>query len=70
MKRCYRCKLQLPLFMFGKSKRANLSYDKKHLRTCRVCTFRMASEPVVRFKEGKYHVVQLTMIERLKELLK
>jgi hypothetical protein len=56
--------------MFGKSKRANLSYDKKHLRTCRVCTFRMASEPVVRFKEGKYHVVQLTMIERLKELLK
>jgi hypothetical protein len=70
MKRCYRCKLQLPLFMFGKAKRANLSYDQRHLRTCKVCTFLMTYEPVVRFKEGKYHVVQLTMIERLKELLK
>jgi hypothetical protein len=70
MKRCYRCKWNLPLFMFGKAVRFTIPTDKGRNRTCRVCTFKAAKDKVVRWKDGKFSVVKLSLTDRIKEFFK
>lgn len=70
MKRCYSCKLVLPLFLFSRSTRAILKTDFKRLRVCRICNFIKSKNKVVRCIDRKYVLVNLTIRQRINELFK
>ncbi len=37
---------------------------------CRICIFKQSKDYVVRHREGKFKIVRLTFIERIKEFFK
>ncbi len=70
MKRCYTCRINWPLFMFKKNKmKFKLVTDKGRVRNCRICVFKEAKNTVVRHRNGKFELVNLTLIQRIKEFL-
>jgi hypothetical protein len=71
-KRCYYCKCNYPLFMFHKAKRFTIATDLGRNRCCRICVFRTAKHPVVRWDASikKFNIVKLTLKERIKEFFK
>ncbi len=71
-KRCYCCKHAYPLFMFQKAKRFVIPSDLGKMRCCRICVFRTAKNPVVRWdsETKKFEIVKLTLKQRIKEFFK
>ena len=70
-KRCYTCNRWYPLFMFKKdSRKFQLPIALGTVRNCRVCVWKDSSNgnKVVRWQDGKFNLVQLTLKQRLKEL--
>jgi len=69
--RCHNCRTNWPLFMFRKD---NMKYKiaawKGKICTCRICSFKISKEPVVRYRNKKFIIVQLSLIERLKEFFR
>jgi hypothetical protein len=56
--------------MFKKNKmKFKLVTDKGRVRNCRICVFKEAKNTVVRHRNGKFELVNLTLIQRIKEFL-
>lgn len=72
MKRCYCCKRIYPLFLFHKAQRFTIKSDLGKNRCCRICVFKEAKNPVVRWNKAikKFEIVQLTLKQRIKEFFK
>lgn len=68
-KKCFKCKLYLPLFMFKKRTGTyTRPSDKGRVFCCRICRLRNAlKEPVVVKVDDKLQVVRLTKMEAIKE---
>jgi hypothetical protein len=71
-KRCYCCKRRFPLFMYHKATRFTIKSDLGRNRCCRICVFKAAKNPVVRWdsETKKFGIVKLNLKQRIKELLK
>ena len=71
-KTCYCCKHTYPLFMFHKAKRFTIATDLGKNRCCRICVFRAAKHPVVRWNTSikDFEIVDLTFKQRIKEFFK
>ena len=71
-KKCYCCKHTYLLFMFHKARRFTIATDLGRNRCCRICVFRAAKHPVVRWDASikKFNIVKLTLKERIKEFFK
>ncbi len=71
-KTCYCCKHTYPLFMFHKAKRFTIATDLGRNRCCRICVFRAAKHPVVRWNTSvkDFEIVELTFKQRIKEFFK
>ena len=71
-KRCYYCKHKYPLFMFQEAKRFVIPSDLGKMRSCRICVFKAAKHPVVRWDAATrtFNIVKLTLKERIKEFFK
>lgn len=70
MKRCNRCRWTLPLWMYSKAVRFTIPTDKGRNRLCRVCTFNTSKGRIVRWIDGKFRIVELTLLQRIKEMFK
>lgn len=71
-KRCFCCKRKFPLFMYHKATRFTIKSDLGRNRCCRICTFKKAKEPVVRWNAPirKFELVKLSLKQRIKEFFK
>jgi hypothetical protein len=69
-KECYKCRRNLPLFMYRKSSTPPIASVKGRTYVCRLCNFIESGKGGVCRQQtnGKYKVVKLTFKERLKEL--
>jgi hypothetical protein len=69
-KECYKCRRNLPLFMYRKSSTPPIASVKGRAYVCRLCNFIESGKGGVCRQQtnGKYKVVKLTLRERLKEL--
>jgi hypothetical protein len=70
-KSCYGCGRWYPLFMFKKdSRKFQLPIALGKVRNCRVCVWKDSANgnKVVRWRDGKFFVIELKLKERLKEL--
>lgn len=58
--------------MYHKAIRFTIKSDLGRNRCCRICTFKKAKEPVVRWNIAikKFEIVSLTLKQRIKEFLK
>jgi hypothetical protein len=58
--------------MFHKARRFTIATDLGRNRCCRICVFRTAKHPVVRWDASikKFNIVKLTLKERIKEFFK
>jgi hypothetical protein len=58
--------------MFQKAKRFVIPSDLGKMRCCRICVFRAAKDPVVRWDATtrNFNIVKLTLKERIKEFFK
>lgn len=71
MKNCFCCKRKYPLFMFSVEKRFTIKSDEGKVRCCRICVFKNSKDKVARLnKNGKFHLIKLTLKERIKEFFK
>ena len=43
---------------------------KGRICCCRICVFKQAKDSVVRYRDGKFKIVKLTFVERIKEFFK
>ena len=69
--RCHSCRRNLPLFMFGKTRmNYRVAFWKGRMCVCRICSFKQSEHKVVRHINGKFIIVQLSLIERLKEFFR
>jgi len=58
--------------MFHKAKRFTIATDLGRNRCCRICVFRAAKHPVVRWNTSvkDFEIVELTFKQRIKEFFK
>lgn len=69
--RCHKCRRNLPLFLFAKDNmKYKVAFWKGRMCVCRVCSFKQSKHKVVRHINGKFVIVQLSLIERLKEFFR
>jgi hypothetical protein len=66
---CYCCKRNYPLFMFHKAVRFTIKTDLGRNRCCRICVFKEAKHPVVRWDTSAkdFGIIQMTLKQRIKE---
>lgn len=69
--KCHSCRTNWPLFMFPNN---NMKYKIVAWRgkscQCRICIFKHSRGPVVRYRDGKHRIVELSLTERLKEFFR
>lgn len=56
--------------MFTKAVRFTIPTDMGRNRVCRICTFKNSKGMVVRWIDGKFRIVELTLKQRIKEIFK
>jgi hypothetical protein len=68
-KHCIECKRWFPLFMFKTDiRKYTIAEAKKKVRRCRLCVDKESRNgKVVRWREGDFRLVTLTLKQRLKE---
>jgi hypothetical protein len=71
-KRCYCCKRRFSIFMYNKDARAVIKSALGRAMCCKICVFKAAKHPVVRwnFEKNDFEIVKLTLKQRIKEFLK
>lgn len=69
-KHCMKCDRWFPLFMFKKdSRKFKLPTALGRVRNCKLCCWKDSKDTVVRWRDGQFILIKLTLKERLKELL-
>jgi hypothetical protein len=70
-KNCMKCNIWFPLFMFKKdSRKFKLPTALGRVRNCKLCNWKDSKNTVVRWRDGQFILIKLTLKERLKELIK